>query len=95
VLPLNNTLLLTIKGTVQQKLTKIESGIHRGLPFAWNCWYFVFTFIRNLLLKSQKTGFSSLSHNMVLSYFDGHPLRITDGGKQASGSKVPAAIQMS
>jgi hypothetical protein len=49
------------KSTVQQEFTGVKSGIGRKVFLL-----FYFKFLGNLLFKLQKTGYSSLSQNMLL-----------------------------
>jgi hypothetical protein len=77
--------ILIGKGTVQRKLTGAKSGIKRK---ALNCWYLIFTFKGNLLLKSQKTVSAAYAKICGSSISMGCLLQITDGR-----NKFPTAIR--
>jgi hypothetical protein len=58
-------MILIVKGTVQRKLTGVESDIER--------WCSIFTFKGNSLFKLQKTGFSGLSQILWLLHLNRAP----------------------
>ncbi len=50
---LHGSMISSLKGTVQQKLTRVISYIRRQV--ALNRWYFIFKIKGNLIFKLQKT----------------------------------------
>jgi hypothetical protein len=58
---LSTFMILIVKGTVQQKLTGVESDIER--------WCSIFTFKGNSLFKLQKNRFQWLESNSVAAPF--------------------------